>query len=712
MLAPDGQHMWAQYGSKGFTLWDSTRLTQSIEWQDASGVVSTALVGREHWRGLEDSTVHVYDALSGNKVTVLMPYKAAGHVTAMSSDDFHVWALHENKEIRVIDRGTKQIVKVLFVDQPTPIMLARPRSRVPSVWTCADDGTVTVWNAIRCVATAPPSVQEQLTLQLPEYTKPSHVRLRAMSWSVADVRDASQADLSAFLGAGLETCDVVVVGLQGARVQTDAVSAMWEEALLGACPGFAVVQVASHTSLVLFVLASAKQVPYLTELTTQSADCELMNRTENGCGVAVHLKIHETHFSFVNCKLTHGQGQVAVRNLEVAQLSEQLLPRDIDRRVIWVGDLGYRIDGALESVLETAEELQEPETLTPTQLTSVYRALNPLAGVQTKNAMGGMGSDGGGGGAPAELALADRVKGGEADGCFVDDYTFTGLLGLAERVKGGNYIAAELPSMKLAALRKLAMAEEGIDDDAVDDAMELENPKEAVIQLLKAKLERENRKTPVQRSYTAAQLLTMKFGALSRTAEAEGVDEDKIDSCANADDPKQALIALLMELLPPDQRGLPEPEPEPDYAAEAAEAAKAEAARIAAEEAAAKERIAALENEAKARITAAEAEAKERIAGQQQAAQAAQAAADAAKDALIEEAKSAATAAAQEVAATEQAAAAAARDEQKRLEEEEAAAARVQQAEAARLRVSNLPHSAVSVAHYIYMLCRFFCASL
>ena len=83
-LAPDGQHMWAQYGSKGFTLWDASRLTQGIEWQDASGVVSAALVGREHWRGLTDSTVHVYDALSGNKVTVLMPYKDAGPVTAIA----------------------------------------------------------------------------------------------------------------------------------------------------------------------------------------------------------------------------------------------------------------------------------------------------------------------------------------------------------------------------------------------------------------------------------------------------------------------------------------------------------------------------------------------------------------------------------------------------------------------------------------------------
>ena len=117
-----------------------------------------------------------------------------------------------------------------------------------------------------------------------------------------------------------------------------------------------------------------------------------------------------------------------MRNAEWAQLNNVLLPSDPERRVIWLGDLGYRVDNSLERIVEAAKVLAEPE-----------------------------------------LGLTERVKGG---GSMRFEIDVEAPLGLAERIRGGpSFVAAELPSMKLGALRRLAV-KEGIATGAIDDAME------------------------------------------------------------------------------------------------------------------------------------------------------------------------------------------------------------------------------------------------
>ena len=317
-----------------------------------------------------------------------------------------------------------------------------------------------------------------------------------------------------------------------------------------------------------------------------------------------------------------------MRNAEWAQLNNVLLPSDPERRVIWLGDLGYRVDNSLERIVEAVKVLAEPE-----------------------------------------LGLSERVKGG---GSMRFEIDVEAPLGLAERIRGGpSFVAAELPSMKLGALRRLAV-KEGIATGAIDDAMESDKPKDALITHLKALL-------PAAGRFESLDLPSMKMSELTELCEAEGVDDSTVDEAMDEDDPKQAVINLLMALDKKAEPGTaafdaakgvfaaaapePEAEPEPDAEAEKAEklaaareaaalVAKEEIARKAAEEQA---RKAAQKEEEEAARAAAEKE-QARVAAEQEekarlAAEEAEAARVAAEKAAEEEKALAAAAEAAEVEA-------------------------------------------------------------
>ena len=173
------------------TLFEGSTMFKTVEWQECEGITMFCFVGDEMWRGGQDSTIKVHEASSGDKITVLMPYDG-GEITDMSSDGQHVWVAHANQEIRVLAKDTRASVKTLFAAQSPPIVLARPRSRVPGVWSCAEDGSVIVWNSLRCVADKVPTYLEQLQARADEYSRPASAKLRAVTWSVPKLGQLTQ----------------------------------------------------------------------------------------------------------------------------------------------------------------------------------------------------------------------------------------------------------------------------------------------------------------------------------------------------------------------------------------------------------------------------------------------------------------------------------------------------------------------------------------
>eukprot|EP01048_Picozoa_sp_COSAG05_P021301 COSAG05_NODE_3878_length_1794_cov_1.462537_1_plen_479_part_10 len=109
--------------------------------------------------------------------------------------------------------------------------------------------------------------------------------------------------------------------------------------------------------------------------------------------------------------------------------------------------------------------------------------------------------------------------------------------------------ASELPSMRLTALRRLALAQ-GVSDLELDNAiMDSDQPKASVIELLLPQA------APV-RSFSAPDLKDMKVGRLAKLATAEGVSEDAVEEALDDEaDPRGALVSLLLGLLPGHERG-------------------------------------------------------------------------------------------------------------------------------------------------------------
>ena len=523
--SPDGARVWAVYDKVGLCLWDAlgshfgrSNAEQWIEAEDSTTeVAATVIVGDELWIGYTDSTIHIYDANSGDKVTVLMPYESHA-ITSITTDGEQVWVAHVNSETRILDRATRQAINIVANDQRTPVTLLSAPTRISQMWTTSEDGTLRVWPTARTATPAPPTEAEKLKLRRPEYTKPGRVRVRAMSWNVGDVKDAGVADMGTLLAASQQN-DLIVVGLQGEGIQSHSMATMWEDAILGALQGFKLVQAARHTGLLLFVAVVEKHEPYVLDVTTQTAAAELLKQ-ETGKAIAVHFTLHETEFSFVNSVLTSGQSQVAIRNAEVNLLTNALLPIDPERRVLWLGDMQYRVDQSLDRIMQSTKVLGDPED-------------------------------------PNVLTLVDRVKGGTVE----FDFEVDAPLSLSDRVRGGDddepepepvvepeprsFVAAELPSMKAGALRKLCL-KEGVAKDLVDEVMEAPKPKDVMIELLKALLA----PPPVEVTgrFASLDLNSMKMSELTELCEAEDIDEDVVDDAMDEDDPKQAVIKLLLAL--------------------------------------------------------------------------------------------------------------------------------------------------------------------
>ncbi len=292
--SPDGARIWAIYGKAGLTCWDvsdGTR-TDPNQWitNADSDVMATVIVGEELWIGFADSTIHIYNANNGEKVTVLMPYEKHA-ITSMSTDGAQVWVAHVNAETRILDCVTRQAINIVANDQPTPVMLLCVPTRASQMWTTAEDGSVRVWPTARTATPAPPTEIQQLISRRPEYTKRGRVRTRVLSWNVGDVRDAASVDLGGLLSSSQES-DLVVVGLQGAGIHSSSLASMWEDAILATLTGFKLVQAAHHTGLLMFVAIVEKHEPYVANVAVQKADAELLKKDTGSPLAAARDKFH------------------------------------------------------------------------------------------------------------------------------------------------------------------------------------------------------------------------------------------------------------------------------------------------------------------------------------------------------------------------------------------------------------------------------------
>jgi hypothetical protein len=104
----------------------------------------------------------------------------------------------------------------------------------------------------------------------------------------------------------------------------------------------------------------------------------------------------------------------------------------------------------------------------------------------------------------------------------------------------------ELRPLRLMPLQQRAMTE-GVDSDALEDAMESANPKQAVVRLilaLQASLGASS--TDAARQQQAAALSGLRLKELRARARAAGVSPSELDELADCDDPKAAVIELLL----------------------------------------------------------------------------------------------------------------------------------------------------------------------
>ena len=97
--------------------------------------------------------------------------------------------------------------------------------------------------------------------------------------------------------------------------------------------------------------------------------------------------------------------------------------------------------------------------------------------------------------------------------------------------------AEELRQMKLGALQKQARAH-GVPSDTVDDAADADDPRQELIGLILEVV-------AASGDLLRAELSELKLGALQKRARAAGADGDSVDDAADADDPKAELIGMV-----------------------------------------------------------------------------------------------------------------------------------------------------------------------
>lgn len=99
----------------------------------------------------------------------------------------------------------------------------------------------------------------------------------------------------------------------------------------------------------------------------------------------------------------------------------------------------------------------------------------------------------------------------------------------------------ELQQLKLPELRKRAAAA-GVSQDAIEEARDNDEPKLAIIALIKATVARNEAKQRAQ----AAELQQLKLPELRKRAVAAGVDPDALEEARDSDEPKPAIIGLIL----------------------------------------------------------------------------------------------------------------------------------------------------------------------
>eukprot|EP01044_Picomonas_judraskeda_P004388 COSAG03_NODE_385_length_8317_cov_7.240813_7_plen_104_part_00 len=82
----------------------------------------------------------------------------------------------------------------------------------------------------------------------------------------------------------------------------------------------------------------------------------------------------------------------------------------------------------------------------------------------------------------------------------------------------------------------------GVSQDAIEEARDNDEPKLAIIALIKATVARNEAK---QRAH-AAELQQLKLPELRKRAVAAGVDLDALEEARDSDEPKQAIIGLIL----------------------------------------------------------------------------------------------------------------------------------------------------------------------
>ena len=104
----------------------------------------------------------------------------------------------------------------------------------------------------------------------------------------------------------------------------------------------------------------------------------------------------------------------------------------------------------------------------------------------------------------------------------------------------------ELRSLRLMSLQQRAMAE-GLDSDVLEQAMESADPKQAVVRLILAlHSSRDVPPADAARQQQAEALSGMRLKELRARARAAGVSPSELDELADCDDPKDAVIELLL----------------------------------------------------------------------------------------------------------------------------------------------------------------------
>jgi hypothetical protein len=107
----------------------------------------------------------------------------------------------------------------------------------------------------------------------------------------------------------------------------------------------------------------------------------------------------------------------------------------------------------------------------------------------------------------------------------------------------------ELRSLRLGALSKRAMSG-GVDQDAIEDAMESDTPKAALVDLILAQLPQVDEANWQQQQAFREELSGLRLMAISKRAQSEGVDAEAIEDAMESAEPKSALIELILACKP------------------------------------------------------------------------------------------------------------------------------------------------------------------